>query len=169
MKYYTSGILSLIMLVFLFNSDGCGQTESTDKEQAAQTEELLSEANRQVGMPNIVNFQERKLAKMILELRDSEDLLTYTYIVNFDGDLIFLGRSVGYGLPYAVQFTNPIRTIRSLINGGGVEQLPQADPNGLFMPDALSATWVMLIDPNTNEPRPVYVEPQIIVSPIKLH
>lgn len=40
--------------------------------------------------------------------------------------------------------------------------------NGLFMPQGLSATWLMMIDPQTNEPRPVYVEPEIIVSPFPL-
>lgn len=46
--------------------------------------------------------------------------------------------------------------------------MPQSEPNGLFMPDSLSATWLMMIDPDTGEPRPVYVEPLIIVSPFKL-
>jgi hypothetical protein len=31
-------------------------------------------------MPAIVNFQEKKIAKMIFELRDRENLSTYTYI-----------------------------------------------------------------------------------------
>ena len=47
--------------------------------------------------------------------------------------------------------------------------MPQADPNGLFMPSGLSATWLMMIDQRTGEARPVYVEPQIIVSPFPLH
>jgi len=47
--------------------------------------------------------------------------------------------------------------------------MPQADPNGLFMPEGLSATWVMLWDENTEEFRPVYFEPVIIVSPFILH
>ena len=46
--------------------------------------------------------------------------------------------------------------------------VPQADPNGLFMPTGLSATWLMMIDPKTHEPRPVYIEPEIIVSPFPL-
>jgi hypothetical protein len=37
------------------------------------------------------------------------------------------------------------------------------------MPEGLSATWVMLVDPKTGEPRPVYVEPSILVSPFPLH
>ena len=47
--------------------------------------------------------------------------------------------------------------------------LPQADPNGLFMPSGLSATWVMLVNPRTNKPQPVYIENEIIVSPFRLN
>lgn len=47
--------------------------------------------------------------------------------------------------------------------------LPQADPNGLFMPTSSSVTWLIMIDPKTNEPRPVYIEPEIVVGPFPLH
>jgi hypothetical protein len=36
------------------------------------------------------------------------------------------------------------------------------------MPDGLSATWLLLFEPETNEPRPTYVEPEIIVTPFPL-
>jgi hypothetical protein len=49
------------------------------------------------GMPNIVNFREKKLAKTILELRDQEGLVTYAYVeIPMTGKYRFLGESVGY-------------------------------------------------------------------------
>ena len=51
----------------------------------------------------------------------------------------------------------------------GYAILPQADPNGLFMPSGLSATWLLLIDPKTGDPVPTYVENEIIVSGFPLH
>ena len=45
-----------------------GCDDSVDNQQAKQTQESLAEANRQIGMPNVVNFQQRKLMKMIYEL-----------------------------------------------------------------------------------------------------
>jgi hypothetical protein len=139
-----------------------------DKRQAANTKKQLLEADKQIGYPDIVNFTERRLAKDILELRDQESLSTYTYLVSLEGKLVFLGESIGYGLPYSVQFTNPeVEVYRRAEGGFGT--LPQADPNGLFMPDGLSATWILLKDPKTGEARPSYVEPSIVVSPIKLH
>lgn len=146
---------------------GCKETSSADKEQRKATEQAMAEAQRQVGMPNIVNFQERKLMKNILELRDREGLITFAYIVDWQGNLHFIGQCIGFGLPYSVQFTNPEKA--TWVTSHGYLTMPQADPNGLFMPDGLSATWLMMLDPETGEVRPVYVEPQIIVSPFKLH
>ena len=156
--------LVLLSMLFFVGCQGNFE-ESSDKKLARQTEQSMKEANRQIGMPAIKNFQERKLAKMIFELRDQEDLITYAYIVNLEGKLIFIGKCIGFGLPYSVQYTNPMK---QLSHGSNIT-LPQADPNGLFMPDGLSATWLMMIDPKTNKPRPVYIEPQIIVSPFPLH
>lgn len=156
------------ILVTMFILTSCGELQqNSNKEMSRKQEQLMSESNRQLGMPAITNFQEKKIAKMIFELRDREDLVCYAYIVNhMTGKLVFLGKCIGYGLPYSTQYTNPMKTERSY--QGGFEILPQADPNGLFMPDGLSATWLMMIDPETKESRPVYLEPEIIVSPFKL-
>ena len=170
MKCCRSMMLSLVIVSMLFMT-GCGKVKNTaDSKQAAATAKSLAEADRQVGMPAINNFQERKLFKMILELRDQENLITYAYITTWDGKLVFIGKCVGFGLPYSVQYTNPEKLV---YKNRGINRekilMPQADPNGLFMPQGLSATWLMMLDEQTGEARPVYIEPQIIVSPFPLH
>ena len=166
-----SSLFSSLLLALM--AVGCGdQVAKTDadKDQQKKTAQSMAEANRQIGMPAIANFQERRLAKLIFELRDQENLTTYAYLVNLHGELIYLGRCVGFGLPYSVQYTNPERVAHeNRHNGGSFGTLPQADPNGLFMPQGLSATWLMMVDEESGETRPVYVEPKIIVSPFKLH
>lgn len=157
----------LFLLLGLMSADGCSGENTTDTSQTQATERMLSEANRQVGMPNITNFTERKLAKSILELRDSEGLRTWTYIVDLNGELHFLTESIGYGLPYSVQFTNPQRPYHRYSNSGAASfALPQPDPNGLFMPEGLSATWILAA--TEDGPKPLYVEPEIVVSPFPL-
>lgn len=149
---------------------GCGQPResSSDEMQRAQQERILQEGTSQIGMPAIKNFRERKLLKDILELRDQEGLLTYTYVWNeMQGKLVFFCDSIGYGIPYATQFTNPEKIAESS-HQVGYAILPQADPNGLFSPASAEGTWVMCKNPNGKEVRPVYVEPRIIVSPFKL-
>lgn len=156
--------LAAVLAALVAIISACDNEGGVDAKQSKETERLVREADKQVGMPGIANFTERKFARQILELRDTEGLKTWTYIVNRDGKLILLTPSLGYGLPYAVQFTNPFRD--EWFNGASLG-VPQPDPNGLFMPDALSATWVLAA---TKEgAKPMYVEPEIIVSPFKLH
>ena len=163
--FYVGMVASLVLLN---SNSGCEKTSGTDGRLAFQQEQLMQEANAQTGMPAIKNFQERKLMKMILELRDQENLVCYAYVVpEMTGKPVFLGKCIGYGLPYATQYTNPEKVEQSYSQSFGT--LPQADPNGLFMPSQADATWLMMIDPATNEARPVYVESKILVSPFKLN
>jgi len=138
---------------------GCGEM-SAEYQQRVQTQEIMNEMQQEIGMPNIDNFFERKMAKMIFELRDDSELTTYTYIVNIEGKFVYLGRSVGYGLPYSVQYTSPMKRTSGYT-------LPQADPNGLYMPEGLSATWILMLDEETGEIYPDYVESEIVVSQYK--
>lgn len=160
----------IVLIAIAIGFTACGSNDGSAEKERQATEKAMREQVAAVGMPSITNWQEKKLAKMIFELRDREDLVTYAYIVNLDGDLIYLGQCVGFGLPYSVQYTNPSTVQEFDVRGGWSDQVvPQADPNGLYMPDGLSATWLMMLDEKTGEVRPVYVEPQIIVSPFKLH
>lgn len=146
--------------------DGKGSTPTSDKVQASKTETLLLEAERQVGMPDMVNFQQRKLMKYVYELADREDLICFAYIkAEMTGKLIFMGQCMGFGIPFSAQFTNPEKVAhRCNYNGGSFGTLPQADPNGLFMPTSSSATWLLMIDPRTGKQHPTYIEPEIVVS-----
>jgi hypothetical protein len=84
---------------------------------------------------------------------------TYTYIVDMNGKFHKVCDSIGYGLPYATQFTNPQMRV-----GGqnGNVTLPQADPNGLYSPASADGTWVMCLNPNTKRAEPQYIEPRIV-------
>ena len=167
--FYVLG-LTLVMLITMSNSSCDNDKPSSDQILNNKQEQLMNEGNRQVGMPAIKNFQERKLLKQILELRDQEKLICYAYLWNeFNGKLVFFGRCFGYGIPYATQYTSPMKfaTPPEHYNGYQSQPMPQADPNGLFMPASAEGTWIMLLD-DKDEAHPVYVEPRVIVSPFKL-
>lgn len=162
MKYFF-----LVLLLFIATS--CDYKPSSDQKLNAKQEQLMEEANAQVGMPAIKNFQERKLMKMILELRDQTNLVCYAYIVpEMTGKPIFIGKCIGYGLPYSTQYTSPEKPYRYSDASSASFTVPQADPNGLFMPASAEGTWIMLVNPKTNQPAPVYIEPRVIVSPFPL-
>lgn len=147
----------------------CGpEAPTSDDIQRAEQEKMLAEGTSQVGMPAIKNFRERKLLKDILEMRDQTGLATYTYVWSeMQGKPVFLCDSIGYGIPYATQFTNPEK-IEAWRTNVGYVTLPQADPNGLFSPSSAEGTWVMCKNPKGDDVRPVYIEPRIIVSQFPL-
>ena len=165
---------SLIFLMFVLVVTSCDKTQksSSDRELQLKTETIMQESNRQLGMPSIVNFQEKKNLKWIYELCDQENLICYAYLFNeMKGEVgQYLGECVGYGIPYSTQFSNPEKYMDDpygTMEAGSII-IPQAEPNGLFKPTGMSATWLIMLEPKTKKPRPVYIEPMIIVSPFKL-
>jgi hypothetical protein len=135
-------------------NQGC---ESSDTIQNRQQEQLAKQAAQTVGMPDIVNFQEKRMLKMIFELRD-QSIVTYTYTQGIDGKMVFFCNSIGFPFPYATQYTNPV-------NSAG---RPQADPNGLFSPSSAEGSWIACLDEKTKKVWPVYAEPKLTTSPFPL-
>jgi len=167
MKALRSAAL-LIALFLVTSAEDCdGRPNDSDRVQSNQQEAILAEGTAAVGMPAIKNFRERRLLKDIFELRDQTGLSTFTYLVDMQSRLTFFCNSIGYGIPYATQFTNPQKIGYAYTNVGAVA-LPQADPNGLFSPAGADGTWIMCKDPHGTNVRPVYVEPRVIVSPFAL-
>lgn len=164
--------LSIFLLLFTLSACDINRGRNVAGErQRAATQQLTAQADIAVGMPGVTNFTERRFAKLLYELRDQE-MSTYTYIADINGKLHFVCRSLGYGIPYSVQYTAPEapQFFKSQLTGvvGQEWQVPQPDPNGLYMPTGLSATFVMCVD-KEGELRPIYMEPEIIVSPFELN
>lgn len=154
------------ILIVLLVLGGCHKETSDDK-QREQQEKMLMEATQQTGMPAITNFRERKIVKDLIELRDKEGLVTWTYIWSaFQGKFVLLGQSVGYGIPAATQYTNPMKA--EYYSSGGRVVIPQADPNGLFSPSSVEATWVLLVNPKSKKVEPQYIEERIAVFTFEL-
>lgn len=156
-----------LIIAIVLTTVGCEAQPSSDSIQSNQQERLLIEATAQVGMPSIINFRERKIMKDILELRDQDGLVTYTYVFNeIKGEFVFLGQTIGYPIPYSTQFTNPERQVDNYYHDSPT--LPQADPNGLFSPSSAEATWCLMKDPHSDKILPVYVEARVLCLPFRL-
>ncbi|KKT69863.1 MAG: Gp45 protein [Candidatus Uhrbacteria bacterium GW2011_GWE2_45_35] len=151
---------------------GCPPQTSNDEIREQQEVSLL-DGIQSVGLPAIKNWRERRLMKDLYELRDQTGLVTYTYLKSeYDNNLCYYGESVGYGLPYATQYSASETMLRWRVDMGsgrtdnyGTERLPQAEPNGLFPPASADGTWVMLKDPNGSDVKPVFIEHRVIVEP----
>lgn len=169
-------VILILTIGLFFTSCTEAPKNTADKDLAKKTSQAMEEANKQVGYPAIVNFQEKKLMKTIYELRDQENLVCHAYLYNRNTGEVgqYLGKCIGYGLPYSTQFSNPEKMVvgSDLVGYSShgyatIQTMPQPEPNGLFMPEGMAATWLLLLD-EKGTPHPVYVEPEIIVSPFKL-
>lgn len=156
----------LILIIILLALMGCEYRSQADLAVQKQTERLQQEVNQQLGLPDIRNFQQKRVQKMAYEMADRADLICYAYLKSdYTGKLTFLGKCMGFGVPFSAQYTNPEKTVRD--GDGGDHTIPQMDPNGLYMPQSSSATWLIMLDKN-NKPKLVYIEPEIVVSPFEL-
>ena len=153
----------LVCLLAVIGLTACGKvpSESSTQIERKKQEELSKQGVQSVGFPAVVNFAEKRMMKDIIELRDQMKP-TYTYIVDMNGKPHKLCDSLGYGLPYATQYTNLQMPQNPF--GQTVYVLPQADPNGLFSPAAAEGTWVMCLNPKTKKAEPQYIEPRIITT-----
>lgn len=163
----------LLIISACFFLAGCFEENVADKREREQTARLTEQASTQVGMPAVMRFTEKRNLKMLYEMRDNPNLATTAYIVDLNGKLHKICNALGYGFPYATQFTNPQRDTyygsAGVSSGTSVHfQMPQPEPNGLFMPNAADGTWIMCLNPESKEVQPVYVEPRVIVSPFPL-
>jgi hypothetical protein len=158
MKLAAMIVVANVIVWFLFVAN----QSTSDQLQHTQQEALLRAADAAIGMPVLVNFEERKMLKRILEIRDHV-INTTTYIVDMNGHPHKICDSIGYGFPLSTQFTNPAQNPRATV------VISQAEPNGLFSSPTSEGTWISCVDPaNKHNIQVVYVEPRVIVSPFPL-
>lgn len=168
MRRWQLVFLAPLALLMMGSDSGCEGSQG-EKKVVAQQQQLSEQSNAQVGMPGVTNFTEKKIVRKLYELRD-QNIATFSYIVDMQGRLWHVCDSIGYGLPYGVQFTNPERPAYAFeTHESGNVTLPQPEPNGLYMPPGAEGTWIICAsEKNKGDFEPMYVEPRVIVSPFRL-
>lgn len=165
-----------ILLVAAALLAGCGaESDPAASRQAKATRTAMNAADREIGMPRIKNFAQRKLLKNAYEDMD-QTTLVYVYVQSLDGKFVCLGQAVGYGVSLGTQFTSSQYPQRIKVPYGDGEgsmagetfMVDQPEPNGLFQPTTGAATIVNLIDPSTGAARTALVEPNVVTTPSKL-
>lgn len=167
-KFLATLLLSCVIFA------GCEPTqprhETADQKINHQQESMAQQANAEAGLPGIHNFTEKKTMKMILEKRDTAKLVTFAYAwAPMIGKFKYIGTGYGYPIPYATQYTSPMRAAlsRETEERGNIA-LPQQDPNGLFSPASADATWWLMMDETTKTIDAAYIEEKVNVFTHKL-
>ena len=161
MKSRITLILLTISALFLGSCE-----QSSDEIQSDRQEAVLRTAVSKIAMPALPNLREMHMMINILEKRD-QALATWTYMwSDYNRCYTFIGASVAYPIPYATEFTSPMKVSS---NSNGRVAIPQADPNGLYPPASAEGTFLELGDPSkTNETGVMYSEPRLTTVPFEL-
>lgn len=166
-------LITLLLGAFFFvltGAPGCEPgTEGTkaDQLEAQRTQQAAAQAADVAGFPAITRFTEKERLRRIYELRDDPNLTTYTYtFAQNTGQLRLLCESIGFGVPFSAQFSNPVRSLDDKSWDGSDTVLPQPEPNGIFPPTSSDATFVICVEGGREQV--VYAEPTLIVSPFPL-
>ena len=70
---------------------------------------------------------------------------TYSYVRNFQGQVIFSCKSIGFPIPANDQITNSQRTVEGNTTGE-FTAISQAEPNGLYTSPSTSGTYVFCVN-----------------------
>lgn len=112
-KKFIFVIVGAITIAGLFSGCEFFNSSASREEERTYQENLMNQSNDAVGQPEITNFYEKKLAKEIFELRDDSSLVCYAYTkCEGSGKYVYLGRCMGYGLPYSTQYIAPEAVVR---------------------------------------------------------
>jgi len=159
------------LLLLLANGGGCNaDTNPAAERQAEATRQSMDNADRQTGMPRIVNYAQKKLLKNAYEDMD-QTVLTYAYTQGLDGKFVCIGQSLGYGVSLGTSYTAPKYPQYIYMAGQGTSgtyDQEQPEPNGLYMPSSGDATIVDLVDPKTGHAHTAVMEVKVVTVPFEL-
>jgi len=155
-------VLVMVMAVAMLLVASCkeGNQEFRDADQVDNQQAQYAKVH---PIPYFDHSRERAVYTQIYQARN-KSVATHTV---WRGDMSIIEGdcpSIGFPIPYDVQLTNPLRTVKGYQSIVAVEQ---AEPNGMFSSKTTAATWVMCVvmDQGTAKTVPVYVEGRVTAYP----
>jgi hypothetical protein len=148
--------LCLCCTPLLMGSDSCDNATQAEAQGVERQQAHFAVVQ---PVPFYEHSPERDYVTQLYDLRQ-ENVSTHSVWRSYDGTPLFDCPSIGYGIPYDLQLTNPLK--RMYNSSSAVVE--QAEPNGLFSSKNTSATWVLCIEDNGSI-APVYVEAVVNVYP----
>jgi hypothetical protein len=141
-------------------------TPSAEQVQANQQQDISKRAVEEVGIYTPTHFTRKRLANRIGQLLDDPNYATVSYAQGMDGRLTCIGHTIGYPMPGATQTTAPQRLATSAETLYRDDMLvPQPEPDQLYYPASVDATWILLINQKTGQAEPVYFEGHVQTFP----
>ena len=164
-------IFCIAFILTVITLTSCTSTKKATTKEKEYTEDIKQRSLDKVGLPDVDNFFEMGQLKEIYEKRDNPKLVCYWYKeIKCSKKLMYMGKCIGYGIPYSTQITAPSQVMNEKVNDAGqMYIIEQSEPNGMYSTGATTATWVLAINgEDESNITPLYCEFEVLVSPFKL-
>lgn len=153
-------ILSILTIISL---TACGESSQSSKVAKGVEQQQAQYAITQ-PVPRFDYSLERDLLIQLYNIRNMKALTHAVWRSDrglIEGDC----PSIGFGIPYDISLTNPLK-LNSRSSGGVIVfgTIEQPEPNGIFASKNTAATWVMCAG-QVGQIEPIYIETKVTVYP----
>lgn len=131
---------------------GSGSSGGNAAESKAQQQDTTSLENNQ-PIPHY-NYSQERQALIDAENAAAAGTQTTSFFFNQGvQDPVNSCPSIGMGVPDSASLSNPQQVVRSYSGSDGVALAPvgQMDPDGIYVPESSTGTWVNCVDPQGRE------------------
>jgi hypothetical protein len=119
-----------------------GCTDTANEKEANNVERQQQIYTKSQAAPFFDWSLERHLMIELYKARN-DAVVTYSYVRNIQGNVIFSCNSIGFPVPSNEQLTNPESLASPNYRDSSV--LPQAEPNGMYSSPSTSGTFVFCL------------------------
>jgi hypothetical protein len=138
-------VVALFLIAFVGTFAGsCDDTTAVEKERNATNNQMSQLLNSQ-PIPVFEWSLEREIVIDIFRARN-EAVSTWSVVQNpYTGAIMFECPSIGYPIPGGTKLTNPYQIPG---NDWSNTSIPQAEPNGLYIPESSAGTYINCVNEN---------------------
>lgn len=153
----------LLLLIPLLLFAGC-----TDTANSKEADDVDRQQKIYVDSQPAPFFDWSLERHMLIELYKARNnaVVTYSYVRNLNGQVIFSCKSIGFPIPSNTQLTNPAIVTNGgnqVHTGTGNVTLPQAEPNGTYTSPSTAGTYLFCLNDDGS------VSPSYFEAPVEAH
>lgn len=153
--------VALVVLV------GCStSSDGTERERVEQQQSIYVDSQ---PIPTFDWSLERHIFIELYKARNNA-VQTYSYVRNWQGQVIFSCKSIGFPMPSNTQLTNPEKRY---ISESGIRidlTIPQPEPNGLYTSPSTVGTYIFCVNSDgTISPSYFEAEVETHLSPLNIN
>lgn len=146
-KTATLSAVGATLAFLLLGASSCGSPSDSQREESKQQEAISQQMVKNQPIPQF-NYSQMRQNLIEIESAQAKGVQTTSFFFNQGVvDPIMSCPSVGVPIPNTSSLSNPVQVERhGGSDGGGNVGIGQMDPNGTYIPNSSTGTYVLCID-----------------------